>query len=155
MLSGARRYPLPDQDRAPASDLPPALRDRLGLSPGTLPAPECRATGPQEGLEAAHTALDLLPRSSPAESTVAVIPFKVSVASPDPGRGGPSGILPSLWSLLGAPPQRGPPTAGVRREEFGTRHRMGILTGPGDENRRGFKANLTSDQHWDSALLPL
>lgn len=89
MLSAGCHYPLPDQDGAPASDLPPTLRDGLGLSPGTLSAPECRAAGPQEGLEAAHTASDLLPRSSPAESTVAVTPFKVSIASLDLGRGKP------------------------------------------------------------------
>lgn len=91
MLSGGCHYPLPDQDRAPASDLPPALRDGFGLLLGTLSAPECRAAGPQEGLEAAHTASDLLPRSSPAESTVAVTPVKVSIASPDLGRGEPQG----------------------------------------------------------------
>ncbi|KAM7230445.1 hypothetical protein CapIbe_017935 [Capra ibex] len=71
----------------PLSGLP---RSETGLRQGALSAPERPGRG--RGWRLLHPpALGLLPRSSPAETTVAGTPFKVSIASPDFGWGKPQG----------------------------------------------------------------
>lgn len=144
-------------------------RSETDLRQGALSAPECRGRGAAGGAGGCTHRLWISCLGAALRRPPWPGPLSRSALPALTLAGGSLRDTPEPLEFAGrtttvrAPDRWGEEDTGPK--EFGTRHRMGHPfwpqwpslgpSGPGGENRLGFKANLASDQHWDPEILPL